>query len=328
MEKHLHVSGIHCKSCVILLEEIISEHLGRPVQVNEARRTITLEHEGDDGALIAELNALTQPHGYTVSAHKESIRWREIGYGFIFALIFIVIFLGLQKLGLVRLISSSEVNWSTALIVGVVASLSSCLAIVGGLVLSISAVHAQRGGGRRAQILFHAGRLFGFAILGALVGAVGATLRISVTGYMILGIITALIMILLGANLLDLTRFSFTLPTSFNKKVGALATLEHGVIPLVLGAATFFLPCGFTQSMQLYALTSGSWIIGAQVMFFFALGTLPVLALLSFGSQQFEKMKWRGVAYKAAGFVVIFLGILTLTGALATAGIMKPLINF
>ncbi len=31
-------------------------------------------------------------------------------------------------------------------------------------------------------------------------------------------------------------------------------------MPIIVGVGTFFLPCGFTQSMQIAALSSGSFV--------------------------------------------------------------------
>ncbi|MDR2416217.1 MAG: sulfite exporter TauE/SafE family protein [Candidatus Peribacteria bacterium] len=38
---------------------------------------------------------------------------------------------------------------------------------------------------------------------------------------------------------------------------------------------TFFVPCGFTFAMQLYAMQTGSFLSGGVVMLLFAVGTLP-----------------------------------------------------
>ena len=57
--------------------------------------------------------------------------------------------------------------------------------------------------------------------------------------------------------------------------------------------ADFFLPCGFTQALQLYVLGKGSFATGAVTMLVFALGTLPALlslsALSSFAKGDFQK---------------------------------------
>jgi sulfite exporter TauE/SafE len=95
-------------------------------------------------------------------------------------------------------------------------------------------------------------------------------------------------------------------------------------MPVLLGVATFFLPCGFTQSMQAFALTTGSFTTGAMTMLVFALGTLPMLALLSFSSFSINTKPWRGIFFKSAGLIVISLAIINLLGALAVAGIIEP----
>lgn len=53
----------------------------------------------------------------------------------------------------------------------------------------------------------------------------------------------------------------------------------------IVGALTFLLPCWFTQSMQLFALQSGSPLSGALIMGAFAIGTAPVLFALWFGAK-------------------------------------------
>jgi sulfite exporter TauE/SafE len=79
--------------------------------------------------------------------------------------------------------------------------------------------------------------------------------------------------------------------------------------------------------MQVAALSTGSFFSGMSIMFFFALGTLPVLALLSFGSTSFAHSKYAPLFFKSAGVVVIGLGVFALLGGLAGLGIINPLFN-
>ena len=104
--------------------------------------------------------------------------------------------------------------------------------------------------------------------------------------------------------------------------------IEHKTLtPIILGFGTFFLPCGFTQSMQIVALSSGSFITGFLIMLAFALGTLPVLALLSFGSTSFSHSKYAPLFFKSAGVFVIGLGTFTLVSGLVGLGIINPFFN-
>jgi sulfite exporter TauE/SafE len=62
-------------------------------------------------------------------------------------------------------------------------------------------------------------------------------------------------------------------------------------------------------------------------MFTFALGTLPMLSLLSFGSASFAHSKHASLFFKSAGIVVIGLGLFALLSSLASLGIINPLFN-
>ena len=217
---------------------------------------------------------------------------------------------------------------ATSFIIGIIASLSSCLAIVGGLVLSLSAKVAQdeTSGAKKPLILFHAGRLFGFAVFGGILGLIGEAIGINFMFSAILGLVASVVMILLGINLLGIfKKNTFTLPSNlfaFFRKV------EHATFaPILIGLGTFFLPCGFTQAMQIASLSSGSFIKGFMIMFAFALGTLPVLSLLSFGSVSFAHSKHAPLFFKSAGVVVVGLGLFALLAGLAGLGIINPLFN-
>lgn len=139
-----------------------------------------------------------------------------------------------------------------------------------------------------------------------MLGLIGETLGVNFVFSAVLGLAASFVMIMLGLNLVGVFKKSkFTLPShlfSFFRKV------EHETLaPLLIGAGTFFLPCGFTQSMQVAALSSGSFFSGLLIMLSFALGTLPVLALLSFGSASFARGKHASLFFKSAGVVVIGL---------------------
>jgi sulfite exporter TauE/SafE len=229
-------------------------------------------------------------------------------------------------------VNCSEVGLGTALLLGLVASVSTCMAVVGGLVLSMSASFAKEGDRVRPQVLFHLGRLVAFFVLGGVIGALGGVVQLGATGTFVVSVLVALVLLVLGINLLDVfpwaKRFQLTLPAWAGTYAHSLKSVNHTLTPLLVGVATFVLPCGFTQSMQLYALSTGSFWTGASTMFAFAVGTLPVLALLSFGALGIHTKAQSGVFFKAVGLVVIFFGLLNLASALAGAGVIPPLVNF
>ncbi|HLP86412.1 MAG TPA: sulfite exporter TauE/SafE family protein [Candidatus Paceibacterota bacterium] len=336
MKTHtLHVAGTHCASCKILIEDVLGEQeFIKSAQVDLEKEIVKIET--DDNNDIEEIAKILtfklKPNGYSFSLEKivkvnekNNIIWKAlpIGLGFLF------LFFLLQKSGVLNLGIGGNTTWVTSLIIGVIASLSSCLAIVGGLVLSLSAKVAQDEGSRTTKkpfILFHTGRLVGFAILGGVLGLLGEAIGVSFLFSAILGLLASAVMIILGMNLLGIFKKNkITLPSgifSFFRKV------EHATwAPLLVGVGTFFLPCGFTQAMQISALSSGSFAKGFLIMFSFALGTLPMLALLSFGSASFAHSKYAPLFFKSAGVVVVGLGVFALLSGLAGIGIINPLFN-
>ena len=332
-----HVTGTHCASCKILIEDILKEQVFvKNVQVNLKKEIVHIETDSEKSAeeLAVILTSKVKKNGYILSVEKiikeslpaqagDGIIWKAIPIG----LAFLVLFFILQKSGILNLGIGGKTTPIASFFIGIIASLSSCLAIVGGLILSLSAKVAEddNGSTKKPFILFHAGRLIGFALLGGVLGLIGKLIGgFAFAG--ILGLIASIVMILLGLNLVGVFKKNkLTLPShifSYFRKV------EHATwAPIVIGVGTFFLPCGFTQSMQVSAIGSGSFISGALIMFSFALGTLPVLALLSFGSISFANGKHAPLFFKSAGVIVIGLGIFALLAGLAGLGIINPLFN-
>ncbi len=329
----LHVGGMHCKACKLLVEDILNEEKGvknAQVNLNDGQVVLDIEEDKQITAVLSDLNDKISKHGYTLTLEKiptdgfnNQLNWQAL----IIGLLLLLLFFALQKTGILNLGFGDTVTPTTSFMIGIVASLSSCLAVVGGLILALSAkVVKDDANNRRAIYLFHFGRLLGFAVFGGILGLIGGVLGMNMTVGAILGILAAVIMILLGLNLVGVWKKGVvTLPSStsrFIKKV------EHKVwAPTLLGAGTFFLPCGFTQAMQVVALASGSFVSGSLIMLAFALGTLPVLSLLSFSSMSFAKSKYAPLFFKTAGVIVIGLGIFAFLAGLAGLGLISPLFS-
>jgi sulfite exporter TauE/SafE/copper chaperone CopZ len=338
MKKYtFHVKGTHCASCKILIEDILGEQdFIENVQVDLKKETVAIETNSDTNSeMSAEeiantLTGLVKKNGYTLSVEKSvggvggnDLIWQAIPIG----LGFLALFFFVQKSGILNIGIGGGATPTTSFIIGLIASVSSCLAVVGGLVLSLSAkISEDNVSDTRTFILFHTGRIVSFALLGGVLGLVGNAIGINFTFTAILGLLASLVMLMLGLNLVGVfAKNKLTLPSgifNFFRKI------EHKTFtPLLVGFGTFFLPCGFTQSMQIAALSSGSFISGTLIMFAFALGTLPMLALLSFGSASFAHSKHAPLFFKSAGVVVIGLGLFAFLAGLAGLGIIDPLFS-
>ncbi len=333
-----HIHGMHCKSCVILTESKI----GELPQVHKAKSSLknhSVEVSGDFGdmseAEIAEvLTESIKSHGYAVSLERQVVKKNlsDFKIAIPIAVGFAALFVLLQKLGIVHLVGGGNVTYGTAFVVGIIASLSTCMAVVGGLVLSMSATFAKEGDKVKPQVMFHMGRIVSFFVLGGVIGAIGSAFTLNTVGTFILGIIVAIVMLILGINLLDVfpwaKRLQLSMPKFIGKYARDVSSLNHTLTPVLVGIATFFLPCGFTQSMQLYTLTTGNFLEGGLTMFSFALGTLPVLALISFSSFSIQNSKKSGIFFKSAGLIVILFALFNFINALVVVGIIPPIFNF
>ena len=334
-----HVQGMHCNACILMTE---SELLDLP-HVNKAKSSLkshTIEVSGDFGdktkeEIAHEFSTLLEPRGYTVSVEwrkQPGANWNEFNIAVPVAIAFGVGFFLLQKAGLVNLVTTSTVSYGTAFVIGIIASLSTCMAVVGGLLLSMSATFAKEGDKVRPQVLFHIGRLISFFVLGGVIGVLGSVFQFSGSASLVLTLIIALVMVILGINLLDVfpwaKRLQPGIPKFLSKHALGVSKMNHTLTPLLVGIVTFFLPCGFTQSMQIYTLSTGSFWVGGLTMASFAFGTLPVLALLSFSSFSIQNSSKAGIFFKSAGLIVIMFAIFNLINGLVAAGIINPVFNF
>lgn len=329
-----HIHGMHCSACILLTESELQD-LPNIEYAKSNLATHTIEVTGDFGdktseQIANELSEVLKKHGYSLSVEKQekTKNWSDFKIAIPIALAFATLFVLLQKIGLVNLINVSEVSYGTAFVIGIIASLSTCMAVVGGLVLSMSATFAKEGDKIKPQLLFHGGRIVSFFILGGVIGAIGFAFTLNTQATFILGLIITIVMFILGINLLDVfpwaKKLQPAMPKFLSKHAIGVSKFNHTLTPLLVGVATFFLPCGFTQSMQLYTLTTGSFLQGGLTMLFFALGTLPVLALISFSSFSIRNNKNSGIFFKSVGLIVIMFALFNLINSLVVVGIIPP----
>jgi sulfite exporter TauE/SafE len=226
---------------------------------------------------------------------------------------------------------SETISYGLVFVVGLVASVSSCIAVTGGLLVAIAAKYNEAAEKLtpmqrlKPHLYFNAGRILSYTLFGGAVGALGSTLILSPQINGLLTLAASLVMVLLGLQMLRLlsgvTRLLPTLPKSFGHLIHDLAERDANGGAFALGAATFFLPCGFTQALQLYVLSKGSFTIGALTMLVFSLGTLPALVSLSAISSLAQGGLQRHFL-KLAGAAVIILGVANVQNGLVLTSSM------
>ncbi len=335
------VRGMTCRSCELLIER----HVGSVPDVTEVRAS---ERRGEVeifstkritlGALRTALSGtqytlqtLKPTNGIVVSAPPPTgagVAWLEVGGMLVLALALLRIFSQFHAFSLSSNVEGA-LGLGTIFTIGLVAATSSCLALVGGLLLSVSAAWAAAHEGAtrwekfQPMLLFNAGRLVGYFLLGGFVGLIGTALTLSPKMTGILTLVIAVAMVLLGLNILRILpkrHCTVPLPRGLMRRIQSLSQSENPFMPMLLGALTFFVPCGFTQSMQVLALGSGGFLRGGIIMLVFALGTLPSLLGISVLSSIVEGRASR-LFLKFSGAVVLLLGLMNMNSGLLLAGV-------
>lgn len=218
---------------------------------------------------------------------------------------------------------SDNMSYGVVFLIGVLASVSTCVAVTGGLLVSLAAKYNEQAGdmpGRtrfRTHLYFNAGRIISYTLLGALIGVLGSALTLSPASYGVVTIAASVLMFVLGLQMIGLLPGALRLrpPESFARWTNSLAQRRSAAAAFTLGALTFFLPCGFTQALQLYVLAKGDALTGGLTMLVFALGTLPVLLGLSAASS-FASGNFKRYFFRVAGAAVIVLSVISVQSGL------------
>ncbi|EKD49738.1 MAG: hypothetical protein ACD_63C00060G0004 [uncultured bacterium] len=337
LKKHTYfVKGMHCPSCEILIERKLLEMPNIEfADASVSRDSVLVGYDGKKPT-VGEINRFLKNGDYTFfeksSEEKNGKRGKNLILIIGTVLVLILAFILLSKSGFASAISvDSESALPAFFVFGLLAGVSSCAALVGGLVLSVSKQWAELYSSKdsfwqrsKPHILFNVGRLASYALLGALLGFIGERLKLSLTFSSILVLVVSVVMLFLALQMFGIkffNRFRLALPKFITKRISDKSSFRGKWAPIILGALTFFLPCGFTVTAQGLALISGSPIYGGAIMLLFALGTLPTLLVIGLSSVKFlQSHHWSAVFQKVAGILILFFVIFNINSQLNVLG--------
>lgn len=335
------ISGMHCRSCEILIGDSlleIPEIKKVDIDYKKAVADVYFENQKPN---MHEIDKAIRGAGYAIGKEKEKTffsknpeDYQDLGIAILFLMFFYIVAknLGIGSIDLANTGGANPSSLSVVFLVGITAGLSTCMALVGGLILGISARHSEKHPEAtaaqkfRPHLFFNLGRILGYAVFGAVLGALGSVLQLSSTVLGVLTIAVGFVMLALGLKLTGMfprmENGGMMLSKGISKFLGIKNNHEkeysHGN-SMLIGALTFFLPCGFTQTMQLYAISTGSFSRGAMIMGIFALGTAPGLLGVG-GLTSIVKGIFAKRFYKFAGILVVFLAMFNIANGYNLAG--------
>ncbi|GAB2528437.1 sulfite exporter TauE/SafE family protein [Microbulbifer agarilyticus] len=169
---------------------------------------------------------------------------------------------------------------------------------------------------------YSAGRIASYALMGLLVGSLGAFLAADLAaGLAPLRIVAGLMLIAMALYLADWWRGLVWLERGGAVLWRAVQPMSRRLLPVkstpqavALGAVWGWLPCGLVYSALTFALAQGSGTQAALAMFAFGLGTAPAVLATGMAATRLRKIVQKpGVRLSMASLVLVF-GVWTLWG--------------
>ena len=169
-------------------------------------------------------------------------------------------------------------------------------------------------------MLINAGRITGYVIAGAIVGAMGSGIFGAFdhsTSHALLRWAAAAALGWIGLSMLEIVPLPAMLyrvashVSGFMDTVARAARLPASIGLFLSGAVWGFLPCAMVYAALFYAMLSGSGLGGAVVMSGFGIGTLPVLIAAGLGFPLLRRRATSVWLRNTVGLAIIMVGIVS-----------------
>ncbi len=335
-EEFLTVGGMSCSGCELRIEEKLKSLPGmEEVSASFSKGKVRVLYDTEKINRTAICNAIREL-GYTVEESAEpqqAPEKKQDGVSFIFGTVLVLaaLYMIIQHtvgFGFINFIPQINQNMSYGIlfVVGLFTSIH-CLAMCGGINLS-QCVAYQSGETEPStkkrlmpSLLYNAGRVISYTVIGGIVGAIGSAVSFSGTAKAVVTVLSGVFMLVMGLNMLHvfpwLQKINIRMPKFIGKKLYSGKT-KRG--PFYVGLLNGFMPCGPLQAMQLYALGTGSFFAGAFSMLMFSLGTVPLM--FAFGAiSTLLSSKFTHKMMQVSAVLVMMLGVLMMGRGLTLSGV-------
>lgn len=244
-------------------------------------------------------------------------------------LIILAVYLILNHLGLLNIFNifptiEDTIELPFLFVIGLLTSVH-CIAMCGGINLtqSVSAAQKQKKT-LKTNLLYNLGRVISYTVIGGIAGAVGSVLSLGGSLKGIVAIAAGVLMLLMALRMLGIFKSLRKLRLPIPKKLAVgCAKLIRGRSSYFIGLINGLMPCGPLQSMQIYALSTGSFLMGALSMLLFSLGTVPLMFGFGFLSGKLNA-KYTKHMLTVSAVLIFVMGLSMLTNGLSLSGVSVP----
>ena len=312
------MSCVNCKNKITLFFSQLNEVESVSVNIEKKEMILTYNQELLSNELIEKY---IKDLGYEVV--KKNNFQSTIIFAFIIGSLGVLIYIINHTIGFNFLPEINQnMSYGMLFIVGIITSLH-CVSMCGGINISLSMKNENEGTlqALKPTLLYNIGRVASYTAIGGIVGALGSILSFNGTFKGIISVLAGGFMLVMGIKMLDiiprLRSFHILLPKLHIK-------LPSG--PFFVGVLNGFMPCGPLQTIQIYALGTGSAFVGALSMFFFSLGTVPLMFLVGLISS-FLSVSFRAKAMRFGGILVLTLAFIMMSRGFVLSGLNVGFIN-
>ena len=168
------------------------------------------------------------------------------------------------------------------------------------------------------SILYNAGRVASYAVLGTLVAMLGKSVVGAIPDLAApVRLVSGLLIVIVGLQVAFNWRILAPVEQAGSKLWNRVAPAARGLLPvdsapkaLGLGFLWGWLPCGLVYSVLLIAATTANPAHGGMVMVAFGLGTMP--AMIATGVSASKLSQFMSRRRLGAGLLIVLIGLLTL----------------
>ncbi len=215
-----------------------------------------------------------------------------------------------------------SINIVSIITIAFLGSFGHCMGMCGGIVIAYTSTKVDDKWSRYKQSLAHllysAGRITTYTLLGALFGALGGVATFNNLTNGVLLIVAGVFMVLAGLSLSGKVRFLTLIEHSLGQKswykdlFKDLLQTQTLVSFYLLGLLNGLLPCGLVYFFAITAASTASPLYGALVMFIFGISTTPALFSLGFFIGLYKNSRFRNIMMGIAALSVVIYGVLTI----------------
>ena len=304
-KKYVRIEGIHCQHCIDLISSELKNHK-LITNVSNHHNVFLIDYKGnlnnsDIIKIVTDLGYITSDDLISEQL-KDVDSYTKIAELFIILFIILVVwfliykFLGFNIFSVIPTVDSS-VTYGMLFVTGLFTSIH-CVSMCGAINL-MAILNTGKKKNLKKPILYNLGRVISYTFIGGLCGLIGSVFRVNDILYGIIILFASVFLFLFALSMLELVPYRFQW---FYK----LKIKNRNRNSFVIGLLNGFMPCGPLQAMQLYALSTGSFLLGSFSMMLFALGTVPLMLFIGIVFNMFRGYR-KILFHKIASILILLL---------------------